>query len=326
MAGQPFYHLRPNKSIDRSLFVQTLLGLNKVLPIQEYTYTGFGSYLFDDFRALHDTLDIRKMISLESDRRIFMRAEYNVPYNCIKIENESSTDYLNRFVEETNEHNIFWLDFVSPSELGQQIADYSTLINLLHGDDIVKITLNANPDSLGKTSDQNELLAVRLKKLKERVPDEYLPVDISEKDITKPCYPLTLLKILKNITLDILKDIPQISPYYMLPLSSSIYADGQQMLTFTGIIMDSHDRELAVREALKNMSHITFSWDKPCNIEIPALTIREITEINKLLPSKEAKQQLINNFPFIFSQSDQKIAETYIEYYRFYPNYHQVSF
>ena len=25
MASQPFYHLRPNKSIDRNLFVQTLL-------------------------------------------------------------------------------------------------------------------------------------------------------------------------------------------------------------------------------------------------------------------------------------------------------------
>lgn len=33
MASQPFYHLRPNKSIDRNLFVQTLIGLTSVFPV-----------------------------------------------------------------------------------------------------------------------------------------------------------------------------------------------------------------------------------------------------------------------------------------------------
>lgn len=43
MASQPFYHLRPNKSIDRNLFVQTLIGLTSVFPVADYWYTGFGS-------------------------------------------------------------------------------------------------------------------------------------------------------------------------------------------------------------------------------------------------------------------------------------------
>jgi len=143
LAKQPFYHLRPNKSIDRSLFVQTLIGLSRELPISDYKYTGFGSYLFDDFKLLHDTLNISNMVSLEKDEVEFQRAVYNAPYGCISIQNTDSTQYISDLSIEDGEHNIFWLDFVAPSELGTQLSDYSTLLNLLNPEDIVRITLNA---------------------------------------------------------------------------------------------------------------------------------------------------------------------------------------
>lgn len=85
MASQPFYHLRPNKSIDRNLFVQTLIGLTSVFPVADYWYTGFGSYMFDDFKILHERLNISKMISLEADPQVFSRAKFNLPYNCIDV-------------------------------------------------------------------------------------------------------------------------------------------------------------------------------------------------------------------------------------------------
>jgi len=326
VAKQPFYHLRPNKSIDRSLFVQTLIGLSRQLPISEYHYTGFGSYLFDDFKQLHDTLNISNMISLEKDPIEFQRAKFNLPYSCIDVKNIGSTDYLSDLMLEDDEHNIFWLDFVSPSELGTQLADYSTLLNLLNANDIVRITLNANPDSLGKSSKPDELQKVRLEELQKRVSATYLPHSISPDDVTKAKYPLTLLKILKAVTIESLEDAPPYSPNFMLPLFASIYADGQQMLTFTGIVLDSHEKETKIREALVNYPHNTFLWDAPCRIEIPALSVREITELNKLLPNPNIRQQLLEKFPFIFSSQDGQAADSYIDYYKYYPNYHQVSF
>lgn len=107
MTNQPFYHLRPNKSIDRKLFVQTLIGLNQCWPISEYQYTGFGSYLFDDFKILHDTLNISKMISLEKDLNEYERAKFNVPYACIDVRNVSSTEFLTDLFIEDSSHNIF---------------------------------------------------------------------------------------------------------------------------------------------------------------------------------------------------------------------------
>lgn len=326
LSKQPFYHLRPNKSIDRSLFIQTLIGLSQELPISDYRYTGFGSYLFDDFKLLHNILNISDMVSLEKDETEYRRAEFNVPYKCISIKNTDSTQYISDLLIQDGEHNIFWLDFVAPSELGTQLSDYSTLLNLLNPEDIVRITLNANPDSLGKCGQPDQLQELRLEKLKKRVPDRYIGPAISPNDVTTKNYPVTLLKILKAATLECLDEKPPYSPNFMLPLFSSVYADGQQMVTFTGIVLDSHEKEDRIREALKNYHHNTFLWDTPARIEIPALTIRESTELNKLLPNPEIRQQLIEKFPFIFSERDGRAIDSYIDYYKYYPNYHQVNF
>lgn len=326
MAKQPFYHLRPNKSIDRSLFIQTLIGLGRIIPITEYQYTGFGSYLFDDFKLLHDTLNISNMVSLERDPIEYKRAEFNLPYNCIEVKNIECTEYLSELLIEDDSHNIFWLDFVEPAELGTQLADYATLINKLNCYDVVRITLNANPGSLGKTKDPEKLHEFRYNTLKGRIPDADFPPSISVNDLTANKYPLALLKILKKITMSSLVDDPVYSPNFMLPLFSSVYADGQQMLTFTGIILDSHDKEAEIKNALQNYSHNNFSWDEPCNIEIPALSVREIAELNKLLPNTEIQQQLIEKFPFIFSKNDIQAVDSYISFYKYYPNYHHVSF
>lgn len=326
MTNQPFYHLRPNKSIDRKLFIQTLIGLNQCWPIAEYQYTGFGSYLFDDFKILHDTLNISKMISLEKDLKEYERAKFNVPYACIDIKNVSSTEYLSELFIEDGDHNIFWLDYVSPAEIGSQIADYATLLKELNSGDIVRITLNANVASLGKTDDPDQLQELRFKKLKERIPDEYFPANTKIEDITTAKYPLVLLKILKKVSINCLDDNPPYSPNFLLPLFSSVYADGQQMLTFTGIVLDSHELEEKVKEVLKGYPHNNFLWEEPCYIEIPPLSIREIVELNKLLPSESAEQQLIENFPFIFSGEKDKAIKSYTTFYKYYPNYHHVNF
>lgn len=325
LTKQPFYHLRPNKSIDRNLFVQTLIGLSRELPISNYKYTGFGSYLFDDFKLLHDILNISDMVSLEKDEVEFQRAKYNKPYKCISIQNTDSTQYISDLSIQDEEHNIFWLDFVAPSELGTQLSDYSTLLNLLNSEDIIRITLNANPDSLGTCNQPDRLQELRLETLKERVPDRYIWPTISSNDVITKNYPVTLLKIIKAATLECLNETPY-SPNFMLPLFSSVYADGQQMVTFTGIVLDSHEKEIKIKEVLKNHRHNTFLWDTPARIEIPALSVREITELNKLLPNPKIKQQLIKKFPFIFSVKDEQAVNSYIDYYKYYPNYHQVNF
>ena len=322
---QPFYNLRPNKSIDRKLFIQTLIGLNNILPISDYNYMGFGSYLFDDFKLIHDTLGISKMVSLEKEQKEYDRALFNKPYNCIEVFNTTSSEYLSELEINDDTHGIYWLDYTDPADLGQQLADFATLLNKANANDIIKITLNANPAALGKNANPDLVQMIRLDTLKKRVPEQYLFPSISNDDVTTKNYPLTLLKILKAIAMESLTDSPPYSPNFFLPFFSCVYADGQQMLTFTGVVLESHDKETAIKEALSKYQHNDFKWDNPLRIEIPHLTVREITEINKYLPKENIQQILTEKFPFVFSEKDKEAVESYISYYKYYPSFQSVN-
>ena len=162
--SQPFYHLRPNKYVDRCLFVNALERLNSQVKLQKHRYIGFGSYLFDDFKLLHDRLNIGTMISLESDSTIFKRAEFNAPYKCISVINQTSTDYISG--DNWGEQNsIIWLDYVTPRALGQQFSDIATLSTTILPCDVLKVTFNANADTLGKAENGMD---ARLEKLSRR--------------------------------------------------------------------------------------------------------------------------------------------------------------
>ena len=59
------YHLRQNKAIDRSLFIDLLARLNRCRDISDYTYIGFGGPFLEDFKSVHSFTGISKMISIE---------------------------------------------------------------------------------------------------------------------------------------------------------------------------------------------------------------------------------------------------------------------
>ena len=61
------YHLRPNKFVERALFVELLSHINAVHPIADYVYVGFGGPYLEDFKILHQHFGIKNMLSLEQE-------------------------------------------------------------------------------------------------------------------------------------------------------------------------------------------------------------------------------------------------------------------
>ena len=320
--SEPFYHLRPNKYVDRQLFTKTLSSLASLYNISEYHYVGFGSYLFDDFKLLHHQLNIKKMISLEANPQTYMRANYNLPYNCITVINTTSTDFITNF-EAQNDNYIFWLDYTNPKDLGQQFSDIATLLDKANTYDIIKVTLNANSASLSPNNCHgNALHAKRLEELKFRLGENIVPCNIDLDDMNAENYPVTLLKCLKRLIENTLTP-SEYDMRYFLPILSTIYQDGQKMVTLTGIIIDSVEEEKKIRENLGKLEFISLSWEKIAKINIPNLSIKEIIEINKLLPNDDALELIRNQFPFIFHSEGQD--ESYITYYKYYPNFHHFN-
>lgn len=320
--SQPFYHLRPNKYVDRYLFVNCLGRMDSIINIKSHRYIGFGSYLFDDFKQVHDKLNISSMVSLEADPAVFQRACYNTPYKCIRVINQTSTDFISGG-EWGNKRNIIWLDYTSPSEIAQQFSDIASLTNIMERHDIFRVTFNANVSSLGRPDGGFLLSEYRLNRLKERI-GEYVPMDITTDDITTSQYPVVILRCLRKMVEGLFLETP-FDKRFVLPLFSTVYKDGQMMVTFTGIVLDDHKQEREIKKEFRDLKYVNFEWDKPSTISIPELTVKEMLEMNKLLPAKNAKKQLAKKFNFVFENIDSE-AESYISYYKYYPSFQNVNF
>lgn len=326
-AGRPFYRLRPNKHIDRHMFAGMLSILAGIYRFETYHYIGFGSYLFDDFKLIHSTLNINRMTSLEVDQKVYTRAKFNRPLSCIEILNQKSTTYLNEY-SRSDENIIIWLDFVDPSSIGNQFADYCTVLRMAAPGDIVRITLNANPKSLydGKTNESAEQIrANRLETIKQRASQYFPGMGISPEQMSLGKYPYVLLSCLKKAAMDELIE-NKYDRRFLFPLCCNVYADGQQMLTFTGIILNDHASKQCIEDKLEKSGMHSCSWDKVNVIKVPSLTDKELLTINGLLPisSTNGIDELYKGFSFVFQNESDAID--YSNYYKYYPNYRHVSF
>jgi hypothetical protein len=324
--------------------MRALFDLHKLKDIKTYQYIGFGSYTFDDFKLLHNHIGISNLISLESDYDLYKRANYNKPYKCITIINKTSTDFISDFNKEYN--LIFWLDYSNPRETRAQFSDFSSLIIKMEPGDIVRITLNANPTTLGGDGrDAEATHKHRLTELRSRI-EEFVPLSANTGDMIKKNYPILLLSCLEVAAHRVIQP-NAINRKALLPIFSTVYADGQQMVTLTAIMVNAGEQE-KIKEQL-SFHYASFKWHTPCYIQIPPLTTQEIININKLLPHDDrpldctqrictvANCRLYAVCPFLAIKRDfyfafksegndaDKAIKSYIDYYKYYPNFHHIT-
>src|SRR6266850_786762 len=140
------YHLRPNKAVDRQLFIELLFRLQQYRDISKYVYVGFGGPTFDDFKLIHSYFANKKMISLEIDEVVWRRQSFNQPVSCIESLQISSGQFIDSYSLSANA--IVWLDFPTARDTRTHIEEFQSLLPKLRNFDIVKITLNADVESL----------------------------------------------------------------------------------------------------------------------------------------------------------------------------------
>lgn len=318
------FHFRPNKSIDRSIFLDLLRKIDKFPNIQldTYSYVGLGGVFLEDFRIIHSQIGLNEMFSIENDSDRSKRQKMNKPFKCITCINSSVGDFLDDYDNFVKNHSICWLDFNLPSERGIQIKEFQVLLDKLIKNDIAKITLNANPSSLYpkfKDFDDEELREKRLEELEDQLGD-FLPAKRSSHDVTLTKFPEILHKAVVIAANKILVQRKLIFE----PLTAITYQDvGHQMLTVTGIMLEKrsvnsfYDKtkigkwELSLKSSGGNLTRIS----------IPTLSTLEKTKIDRRLPS-ENKDAIWRKMKFIFDGEEE--FDSYIRFYKAYPNFAKI--
>lgn len=319
------YQLRPNKAVERLLFMELLSRLDAELRINtSYGYFGFGGPQMEDFRILNECFPKMKMVSVEREPQVLKRQRFNGPHTNVRCKLQSSADFVSAF--SCKSRAVVWLDYTSPSERTEQLAEFQHLLRRVRELSIVKISLNANASSLGGQAGQPGLAATRLKKFLDDF-GRCFPNGLEEGAVTTRDFPKTLLRVLEYAAAEVLHDR---AGWRFQPLSSAIYADGQIMLTLTGLVgQRSSLVSVASHENLVGWDFTRLGWDDPVLIEVPELTLKERIHVNQLLPKHKDDMAFIHRklgfqVDSSANESERKLRN-YVSFQRHYPHFGKVA-
>lgn len=202
------YRLRPNKAVDRELFLSLLLRLAATLRLEGYRYVGLGGAFLEDFRLMHARLGINDLVCVESEEDVHKRQNFNRPIDHISCIHSTLEEYLDE--NDFEKPVIIWLDYTEPSDITDQIQRFARTTIEVPFQSILRVTLNANPGSLGKpapddvsvensagirSSNAPTIQEWRLERLRERL-GALFPSELQSGDMTYKTFGRALLKTL----------------------------------------------------------------------------------------------------------------------------------
>lgn len=308
------YRLRPNKAVDRELFLSLLMRLAPKLTLETYHYVGLGGPFLEDFRLIHGRLGIAKMTCIETEEQVHKRQLFNRPIASIECVHKSLEDYL----DETNFDlpAIIWFDYTEPKGITTQIERFARTIGSVPIGSILRVTLNANPSSLGKPDgnlSETELMEWRLLAFQRRLgalfPNGLIPEGMKQENFGK-----SLLHALK---LAVEKEALSFRDRRIVWALATHYADGQAMVTATLVVCQNDDK--TIEEVVKAWKfHAT--TDAPHRVDLPALSTLE-----RLTMESNDDAQAKMGFELPTSNMGENPFDAFKKFYQIYPHFSRVE-
>jgi hypothetical protein len=305
------YRLRPNKAVDRELFLSLLGRLNTTLNLTEYKYIGLGGPFLEDFRLIHARIGVRDMDCIEMEEDVHLRQSFNKPLESISCVHSSLEDYLGR--TEFNAPVILWLDYTDPKPLRIQIEAFADQAADLPIGSVIRITLNANPATFGEPPPGREILEWRLEKFKERVAD-YYPANLEREDVSRKRYGAS---VLQATSLAVQKRLLGIRGRTVFWALATVYADGQPMATATAVILDPENE--ATQALIRSWEYFSLPA-KPLLLDMPALSTLE-----RLTMEAYADPRSRMKFALPISDMGEDPFNAFKKFYRVFPHFSRVE-
>ena len=286
-----------------------------------------------DHRVIHSALGLKRMISVERNPDVFAQQQFNRPLreiHCIQRDIKAFVDGFTVEIKKakvsSDSRFIVWLDFEAPDELMSQLQTFQALIDLANDGDVIRITLNAHAGSLGshlQGETDASLQVRRMEKIKTRFGD-FLPEDVSLESTQNARYPGAVLGALKLAVMRATGG----SGRTFLPLLIVQYADGQPMLTVTGVVLPDIEVAAFVKNSgVASWPHYANSWS---NVErvatAPHLTLRERMLIDQaVLRSSLKLPSKLQYLTKLQRMAAADLLRLYRRYQRFFPLFQNVD-
>lgn len=232
------YDLRPAKQCERRMMVDSFVAAMEAgFAIPSYRYVGMGANRFYDFIMIHKYLGIKTMISIEHDSEMFVRAQFNRPFDFISVRKGTVNDFI--LTDQYDGNSIYWLDYdagISP-EVTQDIAN---LIPSLSVGDFVFVTVKGSPPKRLVRCDG----ARRIAELREQFGDLVGSLDVQH--VRNSMFPSAVARILALVFQRAFstRTEGEFRPFFRVR-----YADGTEMVSLGGAF-DGEGRTTRLSELL----------------------------------------------------------------------------
>jgi hypothetical protein len=332
------YRLRPHKAVDRRLFMSLLGRCERWRDLSRHVYISMGAYALEDHKLVHRLLGITRLLAFDKSEAIVARQRFNRPIatcKCVRLSSGDLTADVGLEVANAgirgSKGYIVWLDYTKPSDLAHQIRQFEQLASQLAPGDIVRITVNAQFDAWAgpsRDSNGNQILSaarqlIALEKLKTTL-DEYMPYGVKSSDLN-PAGVARLIGAAFGLAAH--KGVPAREGNVLEPLSLTSYADGQQMLSMTAMVIERKLRaDFRRKLGLRDWHFSSGDWRDVKFLTVPDLTMRERLYLERHSNATAAKIRRDVGFDFDKVTEMPGFLDNFRRYYRHYPALTPVEF
>jgi hypothetical protein len=323
------YQLRPNKFIDRQMFLELLSRLIAGPAPENYVYISMGGRHLVDHHAIYDRFGIKALFSFDKDPNEVARQKFNRPTGetvCVAMHSGSLPSEIDKIFERfpSKRNIIAWLDYTSADRRAQFQEAIQTLIRLKHGD-IFRITLNADVRSLGRDNEwmnkgYNDPGSYRADRLRAQIP-EYLATEVTS--ISDTDFPNILARCFGLAT-----DAAQVQQPKLRfsPVLITSYRDGTRMLTVTCAVSDTDATDKFPPASFRYWKFACRSWNDLQTIYAPVLSLKEKYRLDTNLHRGKKRMLAVMKFLGDTDQAtSQEAVESYRRFHRYYPTFRHVE-
>lgn len=323
------YQLRPNKFIDRQLFIELLGRLIVPRGPEKYIYVSMGGRHLIDHHAVYNQLGIAAQYSFDNDANEVKRQLLNRPTGktvCAELDSADLPRNLDAiFARFPSKRNlIVWLDYTGTERRAQFQEALQTLVRLKDGD-VFRITLNANAGTLCHGDEWKKAGAAnpgehRATRLREQI-QEYMPNAITS--LSDTAVASTLARCLELLTK---AAEAQQSNLCIKPALLTSYRDGQRMLTATCAISERDSKNRFPSHSFSRWKYSCEGWNNIQEIYAPVLSTKERNRLDARLHRGAAKMlAALKFFPNRDRPRSLEALRSYREFHRFYPVFRSVE-
>jgi hypothetical protein len=318
------YQLRPNKFIDRQIFLDLLMQVCALKGPSNYLYISMGGKHLVDQEAVYRRIGIKNSFSFDNEEWVVQRQQKNTPHDkviCQALHSSAlpgNIDLLMSVFDDTNNF-IAWLDYTRPSERLSQFQEFSQLLQKCQSGDIARITVNSEPYGLGGGWDKERFEspgASRVAKLKDQL-GSYFPAEVRtvEKD--------NVHEVLCKAIALVASEAASVTGLQYHPVLLTTYADGQRMVTATLIALNEAELPPV---GLNSWEFTPKHWHDIIDISAPDLSMREKMHIDKCLA--KTPNDILEEIGFTIAEEPDDAVRAVVSYqrlHRYYPSFQAIG-